>query len=194
MKRLFSGVNAFTRARKTDTSNDKRIDRVGPETFRNVMREVTASVAIVAAGSAGARNGLTATAICSVSDDPPTLLACINGNTRTHEAIMEARCFSINYLCAVQQPIAEMFSGAGKVHGEERFQTGEWSTNLTGAPLLKDAVCSLECQLVDHKTVATHTIFFGELVGGFVSHDAVPLLYVRGGYKTLNHLHLAHSA
>jgi flavin reductase len=51
---------------------DMRVNEsVTDDEFKTVMRQVVSSVVIVTARSGKIRNGLTATAICSVSADPP---------------------------------------------------------------------------------------------------------------------------
>jgi flavin reductase (DIM6/NTAB) family NADH-FMN oxidoreductase RutF len=159
--------------------------RIDSNTFRQVMREVASPVAVVASGEPGERNGLTATAICSVSDNPPTVLVCVNQNAIAHASIIDRGCFSINFLSSDQEDIAILFSGANKVYGEDRFAVGQWDRGATGAPLLRDAICTLECQLVGHQAVATHTVFIGELIGGHKFGSNGALLYQHGAYKHL---------
>lgn len=169
----------------TSNGAPDEVERVDAGTFRQVMREVAAPVAVVASGCPGERNGLTATAVCAVSDTPPTVLACVHRNAQAHDLIVKSGCFSINFLSTEQECVAVQFSGVNGVHGEDRFSVGEWRSGLIGAPLLQDAVCTLECQLASHQSVATHTIFFGELVGGYTRSNARALLYLRGAYRSL---------
>jgi len=178
----FSSWKQHFSARKTDGCARDRIDS---QTFRQIMREVASPVAIVAAGDPGKRSGLTATAICSVSDEPPTVLACLNRNAVAHGSIIESGCFSINFLSSTQEAIAIRFSGADKIYVEERFALGNWDQGESGAPLLRDAICTLECRLVGHQAVATHTVFVGELISGHRSPDCGALLYQHGAYKQL---------
>lgn len=149
------------------------------------MREVASPVAIVAAGQPGERSGLTATAICSVSDNPPTVLACLNKNANAHGRIIDSGFFSINFLSSDQEAIAVRFSGANRIYGEDRFALGNWDKGATGAPLLRDSVCNLECQLVGHQTIATHTVFIGELINGQNFINSGALLYQHGAYTQL---------
>jgi flavin reductase (DIM6/NTAB) family NADH-FMN oxidoreductase RutF len=167
------------------SSTTKPIARIDPGTFRDVMREVAAPVTILAAGRPGYRNGLTATAVCSVSDSPPTVLACVRRNAKAHDVIVNSGCFSINFLSAEQEDVAVQFSGARGVCGEERFSVGDWSTGMTGAPILGDCVCTIECQLVGTQLVATHTIILGELVDGQKRESEQALLYRSGRYHSL---------
>lgn len=153
--------------------------------FRGLMRNVPGQVSIVAAAVSGQRKGLTASAVCSLTDLPPTVIVCINQASGAHELIIESGYFSINALAANQERIARVFSGFSGVRGEQRFETGDWSSGVTGAPILASAVCTLECRLSEYRTASSHTIFFGHVIAGSASQDADPLLYLRGSYVGL---------
>lgn len=158
---------------------------IDPTAFRALMRNVPGQVTIIASGSKGHRFGLTATAVCSLTDTPPTILVCINRRVGAHDAIIENGMFSVNALAAGQDDIAVMFSGSPGLKGESRFKTGQWSQGKSGVPVLAGAVCTLECRLADYRPAATHTIAFGEVVAGFARDDASPLIYLRGSYLAL---------
>lgn len=153
--------------------------------FRALMRNVAGQVSIVASGGPGQRNGLTASAVCALSDLPPTVLVCVNRAAGTHDVIIRNGVFTVNALAIGQEDIARVFSGMAAARGEERFETGSWSEGVTGAPVLAEAVCRLECRLFDHRPSVTHTVFFGRVVAGDATLAASPLLYHRGGYTGL---------
>ena len=155
---------------------------LAPGRFRELMRRIPAAVTIIAAGMPGERSGLTATAVCPVSDDPPTLLACINRSASSHEAIVGAGSFSINVLSAADEALATCFAGRTGATGEAKFEQGVWSTHVTGAPVLTTALVAFDCELVDIKDVASHSIVFGRVVAGRASLGGEPLLYVRGSF------------
>jgi flavin reductase (DIM6/NTAB) family NADH-FMN oxidoreductase RutF len=150
--------------------------------FRGLMRNVPGQVSIVAAAVGGRRKGLTASAVCSLTDLPPTVIVCVNQAAGAHDLIIESGYFSINALAAGQEKIARVFSGLSGAKGEQRFETGDWSTGLTGAPILASAVCRLECRLSEYRAASSHTVFFGQVIAGSASQDANPLLYLRGSY------------
>lgn len=154
--------------------------------FRALMRNVAGQVSIVASGAPGQRSGLTASAVCSLSDLPPTVLVCVNRAAGAHDVIIENGVFTVNALAIGQEDIARVFSGMAGARGEERFETGRWSEGVTGAPVLADAVCWLECRLFDYRPSVTHTVFFGRVVAGDATLDASPLLYHRGNYTGLD--------
>ena len=159
------------------------IDR---EAFRGLMRHVPGQVSIVAAGASGSRNGLTASAVCSLTDLPPTVLVCINRAAAAHDLIIESGFFSVNALAASQERIARVFAGQGGIRGEARFCAGDWLVGVTGAPILASAVCRLECRLSVCQVASSHTVIFGHVIAGSASPEAAPLLYHRGAYVTLD--------
>lgn len=189
MRVLHSAFSSWKHQFASTQNSAHGLGRIDSKTFRQVMREVASPVAVVASGEPGERSGLTATAICSVSDNPPTVLVCVNQNAIAHASIIDRGSFSINFLSSDQEDIAVLFSGANKVYGEDRFAIGQWDRGATGAPLLRDAICNLECQLVGHQAVATHTVFIGELISGHKFGSNGALLYQHGSYKRLAPVH-----
>lgn len=161
-------------------------ESIDSRAFRGMMRNVAGQVSIVATGEPGRRSGLTASAVCSLSDLPPMVLVCVNRASSAHDVLIENGVFTINALAEGQDAIARVFSGSEGVRGEQRFQTaGDWKRGVTGAPILTSAVCRLECRLSDYRLTATHTVFFGTVIAGSASEDASPLLYHRGAYTGL---------
>lgn len=154
--------------------------------FRTLLRNQAGAVAIISVGVPGARTGLTATAVCSLSDNPPTILVCVNKNASAHDPIKDAQMFGVNFLAADQQQIATVFSGQTEAQGEARFEaTGPWQQMITGAPILAEAVASLDCQVLEQHSYSTHTIFVGAVAGGKVREDTEPLVYFRGDFRAL---------
>ncbi|MEM9029826.1 MAG: flavin reductase [Pseudomonadota bacterium] len=155
-------------------------------TFRTLLRHQAGAVSVIAAGRPGGRAGLTATAVCSVSDEPPTVLVCVNKGAGAHDLIGAERSFAVNFLSSGQESIATAFSGRSGLRGEDRFEAGDWTTLVTGAPVLSSCLASLDCRLVDQHTFATHTIFFGAVVDGRVCEVSDPLMYFRGSFRALD--------
>ena len=161
------------------------------DNYRAIMRHQAGAVTVIACGPVHARSGLTATAVASLSDRPPTVLACINQAAGAHDEIVRTNAFSVNLLSAEQQEIAERFAGKGGLKGEDRFTGSTWRTLETGSPILTDALASLDCELVEQHTFSTHSIFIGRVVGGAFRADAQPLLYFRGDYWNFAEGHAA---
>src|SRR5579862_1177446 len=117
------------------------------EGFRLGMRRLTGAVTIVTTrGLEGERRGATATAVCSLSANPPSLLACINRDSGVGRMAPSGGVFCVNVLAANQLDIAEVFAGRRARVAEERFQVGHWLEGMTGAPVLDGALVSFDCQ------------------------------------------------
>ena len=148
------------------------------------MRHQAGAVTIIAVGRPGQRTGLTATAMCSLSDAPPSVLICVNKNASAHAPIRDAKCFSVNVLSSGQNELAKRFS-TKKVEGEARFDADDWETLTTGAPVLRNTIASLDCELIDEHAVETHSIFIGRVRDGRFAENVDPLLYFRGDFWDL---------
>lgn len=183
-------ISAFAITRKTLLKFDRLPD--GPEAgfdgsaYRQLMRHQAAGVSVVATGEVGSRVGLTATSVASLSDSPPKLLVCVGRAAQAHDAIHRHGVFSVNFLASEHQALAQRFAGRLDIDGEERFAEGRWETLETGAPVLADALSSLDCRLLESHTFSTHSIFIGRVVAGINNVDADPLIYFRGGYREIS--------
>jgi flavin reductase (DIM6/NTAB) family NADH-FMN oxidoreductase RutF len=155
---------------------------IDPETFRLGMRRLAAAVSLITTELAdGTRRGMTATAVCSVSVHPPTLLCCINRSNFSYEAIRRSGVFAVNVLSLDDRLLADTF--ARSVPPEEKFSLGVWRRVVTGAPVLESAVASFDCRVRQDVTVGTHGILFGEIHAAAVRGGAAkPLLYGHGAY------------
>jgi flavin reductase len=158
---------------------------VEPELFKTGMRRFAAGVTIITTTVDGIRRGLTATAVCSVSVAPPTLLCCVNRQSSAHDAILASGLFAINVLAAADRDLAERFGGTEL--GEARFATGEWGVLRTGAPILKTALVGFDCRMTQAIDGTTHTIFLGEVVAQSVAAGE-PLCYLGGDYGSFRDL------
>ena len=155
---------------------------ISRDVFRTGMRHLAAGVCVITtSANAGGRFRLTATAVCSVSADPPTLLVCLNNSTTTCKEILESGRFAVNVLAGHDQEIAQVF--ASPLPPEERFNTGVWDVLETGAPVLNSAVAGFDCLVKDVVQVATHRIILGDIQAlRCAGADVSPLLYARGNY------------
>ncbi|HZQ02003.1 MAG TPA: flavin reductase family protein [Reyranella sp.] len=151
--------------------------------FKKGMRHLAASVTLITTRHDGLRGGLTATAVCSVSAEPPQILVCVNKSASAHDPIGKAGFFCVNILAPHHRKIAERFAGMDGVEGDERFNDmGEWSTLTTSAPVLGGCPVSFDCKLVAELAAGTHTIYIGEIVDIALDSGAVPLVYADGNF------------
>ena len=151
--------------------------------FIGAMSRMANGVNVVTTDGIAGREGVTVSSACSVTGEPPSLLACIQHRTSAAESIEHNGVLCLNVLSAEQQQISEVF--AGRIKGvEDRFTYGEWHQSLTGSPVLSGAVASFDCT-VDHMlTEGTHRIFIARVVAA-TAGDAAPLIYSRRDYAKI---------
>lgn len=125
------------------------------------------------------------TAACSVSDDPPSLLVCLNRSNPNNEIFLKSGCFALNSLAAGHQSLASDFAGFGKIAGAERFSRAAWTTLATGAPVLSDALVAFDCRITDIKPVSTHLVLFGEVIGLHFGPQSEALIYLDRQFRAL---------
>jgi flavin reductase (DIM6/NTAB) family NADH-FMN oxidoreductase RutF len=156
---------------------------VSLEQFRLGMRLLAGAVNIISSVHGARRYGMTATAVCSVSADPPTVLVCINKLAATHGVVAKSKVFCVNVLRADDWELSTTFSGAQS--GEARFKSRDWTRLATGAPVLIDSLVSFDCRVVKKVMHGTHGIFFGQVEQVLVGKPGKPLLYSEGQYAKL---------
>ena len=147
------------------------------QSFREAMRHVAATVYAVTTTYEGRDYGILATAVSSLSFDPPSLLTCINRDASLHEPLAKAERFCVNILGLSNRDVAEHFM----IPVPERFAVGEWEEHH-GVPVLTNAQSSLICTVANRHEFGTHTIFVGELIEANHREDATPLTYFDRNY------------
>lgn len=147
------------------------------------MGSRASAVSIVTACGAGGRiHGMTVSDFTSVSLDPPLVLVSASKDARTLEVINEGRCYAINILAADQQDLSDLF--ASKSKEDVRFEGLEYTTGVTGAPLIPGAIANIDCRLVASHDAGDHILCIGEVEEVHLS-DATPMVYFRGGYREI---------
>jgi flavin reductase (DIM6/NTAB) family NADH-FMN oxidoreductase RutF len=154
---------------------------VDQATFRSVLGRFASGVTVVTVRNGDIDHGMTASAFCSLSLDPPLVLVCIDRTTRMHELLQHAEHFAVSLLAADQEMISRRFA---EPPDDTRFDGLGFARAATGAPLLTDALAHLECVLEERHRGGDHSIIVGRVIGA-AAGDARPLLYYRGGYAEL---------
>jgi flavin reductase len=147
--------------------------------FRKAMRTLASAVSIVSTASDNRRFGMTATAVCSLSMQPPTLLVCINQSSSLHRPLLNAGRFCINILHADQDELARTFS---RKDIEDRFAHGNWMLDGRGVPFVADAQANVFCTVEEAYRHRTHSIVAGAVYRVAVRDSVHPLLYQDGRY------------
>ena len=148
--------------------------------FRNAMSLLTGSVNVVTTTGTSGRYGFTASAVCSVTDTPPTLLVCMNRHSYSHAHFIENKILTVNVLGPQHQPISIAFSS--KINSAERFKHGIWTELTTGAPVLEDSLASFDCQIEQIQEVGTHDIFICRIVAIQQTQQDQGLVYFNRAY------------
>ncbi|AJY46570.1 flavin reductase family protein [Martelella endophytica] len=156
-----------------------------PKTYRDAMARYAGHVQIVTTAAGGMMRGVTATACTSVSDAPPTVLACVNRHNPRNGLFAEAGNFAINTLGTRHRALADAFSGLGGLSTEQRFAEATWDLSGSGAPVLVGALASFDCRLIEAREVASHWILIGEVIGVRLGDADKPLIYFDRGYCSM---------
>ena len=157
---------------------------VSEQEFKDTLKLWASGVTVVTAKSdQEGLKGMTATSFSSVSLEPPQVLVCIHEKADTGKAIFDNEKFAINILTSEQQETSNQFAGSSSQ--EERFANSRWQEGENGAPILTDALASLECRLVQQVKAGTHWIVIGE-VEKVSQKDGAPLLYFDSAYRELS--------
>ncbi len=157
---------------------------IGRDEFRDAMSRIATAVSIITTDGPEGRHGMTASAVASVSDEPATILACINRTTKMNQRLKANGAMCVNVLGDRHDAVSMIFANAGSTL-EERFGICDWQSLATGAPAMSDAAIALDCEIVEVAEVATHSVFFGELRALRMAESASPLLYYNRGFHSI---------
>lgn len=154
---------------------------VSSDDFRNALSRFASGVTVVTTcGTDGKLNGLTVSAFCSVSLEPPLVLLCIEKAAAGNKVIADSMVFAVNILSDHQAALSEHFASPI----EDRMKTIDFTIGTLGLPLLTNSVCSLECNVKHFYDGGDHTIFVGQVeYVEFREND--PLIYFRSGYREI---------
>ena len=165
---------------------------VASQDYRDAMACLGAAVNIVTTDGRAGRAGFTASAVCSVTDNPPTLLVCMNRGSSAYASVTKNGVVCVNVLSARHERLSRLFGG--RIPVDERFAAAAWSTLETGAPALADCAVAFDCRIIDVANVGTHDVLFCRVVALQRSDCADNLIYfgrdyhvVRAGLAPIDH-------
>jgi flavin reductase (DIM6/NTAB) family NADH-FMN oxidoreductase RutF len=151
-----------------------------PARFRETIGHFASGVAVVSTNLHGIDHGLTASAICSLSLEPPMLVVCLNLQSATQAAIARSGRFGVSILSAEQDDVAVRFA----TPRSDKFAGVTFRHGRHGQPLLTDSLARLECDVESETTGGTHRVFIG-LVRFADVVPGSPLAYYRGRFGRL---------
>lgn len=160
------------------------VQTVDAEGFRRAMASFATGVNVITVSDEdGQPHGMTATAFCSVSVDPPLLLVCVNRDTRTHDRIVSTGRFGVGMLSGGSTEISDHCARPG---ADKRLPAA-WLAEGSGArtPVLASALAHADCSVHEHQDVGTHTVFIGRVEHLYFGSETEPLLFFQGSYHRL---------
>ncbi len=157
---------------------------IAQQDFRDAMSRLGAAVNVITTDGPGGRRGFTASAVCSVTDAPPTLLVCLNRASDSHAAMLANGVLCVNTLAAGQQALSPIFAGQVTDDYNERFAAGSWTRLATGSPALDGALANFDGRIVRSVDVGSHTVFFCE-IDALRSQAGDGLMYFARGYRVV---------
>jgi flavin reductase (DIM6/NTAB) family NADH-FMN oxidoreductase RutF len=164
-----------------------RIDRdVSAAHFRGAMRHLAGGVSVITAGRAKDITGMTVTSVSSLSVEPPTLIVSINREASSWPLIKRHGSFGVNMLAADQIDIAERFAGKGGLKGADRFAGAQWTTRVSGVPLLVGSLAAIDCEVDDVVERHSHALVIGRVLDISTSGRAAALAYWQGQYVAID--------
>jgi flavin reductase (DIM6/NTAB) family NADH-FMN oxidoreductase RutF len=150
------------------------------ESFRDIMGSFASGISVVTTMTEeGEPFGLTCSAICSVSAEPPLLLSCVRTPSSTLDAIRARGRFAVNFLDAQAREVSQLFAAPG----QDKFRQVGWHPGAAaGMPILERTIAHAECSVHQLVDAGDHVIILGHLIGGHVEESRFPLGYWRGSY------------
>ena len=153
--------------------------------FRAAMAHLSAAVNVVTTDGPGGRAGITVSAVCSVTDDPPTVLVCVNQSSYTHDIFKRNGRICVNVLGAEHEELAVHFAGATRIPMEERFGWEIWDHDSADVPVLRDALVVLVGRITGHTVRGSHSVMFVEIERTIVREDSDGLVYFKRQFHRL---------
>jgi 4-nitrophenol 2-monooxygenase / 4-nitrocatechol 4-monooxygenase, reductase component len=151
-----------------------------PHVFRDVVGRFASGVTVITAHTDSGDFGMTASAMCSLSLEPPMVLACVNRRAGTRAAVSDSGAFAVNILHEDQADLAVRFA----TPQPDKFAGLQYSRGDLGCPRLDGVLAWLECEVVEDVAGGTHSVFFGR-VRTAEGREGDPLAYFRGQFGRL---------
>lgn len=147
--------------------------------FREAMASLPAAVNIITTQGSAGRCGITATAVCSVTDTPPTLLVCLNSRSAMNSVFTENGRMCVNVLNHQQEEMARHFAGMTELNMEQRFALEGWREGQLQQPVLQRALASLEGDIQQIQTIGTHLVYLLEVKHIHLAEQGNGLIYFK---------------
>ena len=149
--------------------------------FDEVFDLMKSGVYVITANDGQKMGGCTAVWVSRCSFDPPMVAIYIAPKRYTHDIIKNAKHYCVNIVGERHLEIARGF-GLRSSASVDKFAGVQFTSGVTGAPILKDACAYLDCELVQEMTIGDHTCFVGKVVAAEKITLEKPLIYLHEDY------------
>lgn len=158
---------------------------VDTRAFRDALGRFASGVTVVSTVLDGVDHAMTASAFCSVSLEPPTVLVCSHRTSRFHDAVLESGTWGVSILAEEGRAASAWFADRGRPL-EDQLSDVAFHRASNGVALLDDALAWLECTTSAVHPGGDHSVIMGAVTGAAVRDAADdPLLYYRSHYGTI---------
>ena len=155
-----------------------------PDEFRDVMARFPSGVTVVTTAGSDGYHGVTVSAFCSLSLDPPLVLVCIDQAIQSHDLITNAPAFVVNLLAREQTFVAEQFAGRTPL-ADPTFKRVPHRLGQLGAPVLDGSLGFVECEHWAAYDGGDHTIVVGLARALGLGPASDPLVYFERQFTDL---------
>lgn len=156
--------------------------------YRKVVSRFVTGITVVTTRFGDELHGMTVNAFCSVTLTPPSVLVCLACSSRTAALVEQSRIFAVNILSDRQTLHSDRFAGRHQDREANRFEGIEWTTAVTGAPILAGSLAFLDCKLANVFDGHSHWLCLGEVVAADTDESLPPLIYHQSRYLTLDQM------
>lgn len=152
----------------------------GGDRFRTSMSLLATGVTVVTTNTDDGPVGMTASAVCSLSLEPPQLLVCVQQALPTHVALEQSDAFGVSVLGEEHVGVARRFA----TRGADRFGAVALRDDVD-VPILADAIAFFECRVEERHPGGDHTIFVGRVLRCGHQPGRRPLLYFDRAFASM---------
>jgi flavin reductase (DIM6/NTAB) family NADH-FMN oxidoreductase RutF len=163
------------------TASAQAVPTPDPRAFRDAVGRFATGVVFVTAARRAEPEGLIMNSFTSVSLEPPLISFCPSRQSLTWSRMRRARRVAVNVMAAHHEQFALRATPAGA----DRFAGIDWTLGLGGAPLLTDALATLECSIVEEHPAGDHWIVVARVDELHVSAAEDPLVFYEGAFRAV---------
>ena len=149
--------------------------------FRAALGRFATGVAFITAAPGGEPTGLIVNSLASVSLEPPLISFCPARSSLTWTRMRRTGRFAVNVLARHH----EHFAARATPAGADRFTDIDWHPGHTGVPLLRDALATLQCEIVAEHPAGDHWIVLAHVHDLHLAREGDPLVFYAGAFASL---------